>query len=103
LLVLRGARIADVVDVERQRLGEIVEPEELQLRVTGGLGQLLLPLKQTAATRRPRNYVTVFCRCGARQPASFSSKSCVTCAPARASMIEAEQYFSADSFTARST
>jgi len=37
------------------------------------------------------------------QPPSTISNPCVTLAPARLHMIEAEQYFSADSFTARST
>ena len=36
LAVLRlRARVADVVDVERQRLGQIVEPVKLELRIAG--------------------------------------------------------------------
>ncbi len=58
LLMLLAARIADVVDVEAQRLRQVVEPEQLELGVIGRLGQKRAPAsvnrKIVKAAEQPR-------------------------------------------------
>jgi hypothetical protein len=52
--MLLGTRIADVIDIEAQRLRQIIEAEQLQLRVVGGLDTqllLLLLLRKPGAAR----------------------------------------------------